>query len=169
MALLRSVLALAAALAGTMLWPAGWADAGFTPDFLLLAALGAGLFGAPEAAVAVGIAAGLLGGLATLTPFGLDAALLAGVALVAVRVREYVSASHAGIQALAAFLAAGILGTVRLLVLAASGAPPTFSDLVPLAASAVATAAAAPAVLLVVDALRVFRGPRKAEGRLQLV
>ena len=169
MSLLRSILALGAALAGILLWPERFSDPGLTPDFLLIMAVGAGLFGTAEAAVAAGIAAGLLGGLATLQPFCLDAALLAGVALVAGRVREYFSASHPAVQGLLAGGAAAALGLVRILLLTASGAPWTAGDLVPVAASAAATAAAAPVVLFVVDALRVFRGPRPPEGRLQLV
>ena len=58
---------------------------------------------------------------------------------------------------------------MRILLLSASGAPWTPGDLLPVAASVAATAAAAPVVLFVVDALRVFRGPRPPEGRLQLV
>ena len=145
------------------------ADLGLTPDFLLLMAVGAGLFGTAEAAVAAGIAAGLLGGLATLEPFGLDAALLAAVALLAGQVREYFHASHPTVQAVLSLAAALLAGLVRLLVLAVSGGPPVPGDLVPLAAAALATAVAAPVVLFVVDALRIFRGPRRPEGRLQLV
>jgi len=167
--LLRSVLALLAALAGTLLWPGPWADAGLVPDFLLLAAVGAGLFGSAEAAVAAGIAAGLLGGLCTVEPFGLGASMLAAVALLAGRVREYVSATHPAVQGLYAGLSAAALGTGRLLLLSASGSPAAASDLLPVAASAAATAAAAPVVLFVVDALRIFRGPRPPEGRTQLV
>jgi len=167
--LLRSILALAAALVGTLLWPERFADAGFAPDFLLLMAVGAGLFGSSEAAVAAAIAAGLLGGLATLEPFGLEAALLVGVALLAGRVREYFSASHPTVQALLAGGAAAALGGVRLLLLAASSGFPVAGDLLPVLAGAAATAGAAPVVLFVVDALRVFRGPRPPEGRLQLV
>ncbi len=169
MSLLRSVLTLLAALGGTLLWPERWADLGLAPDFLLLAAVGAGLFGSAEAAVAAGIAAGLLGGLGSLEPFGLGAAMLAAVALLAGRVREYVSASHPAVQGLLSGGAAAALGAVRILLLSASGSPAAAADLLPVAASAAATAAAAPVVLFVVEALRIFRGPRPPEGRLQLV
>jgi rod shape-determining protein MreD len=167
--LLRSLLALLLALAGTLLWPGPWADRGFVPDFLLLAALGAGLFATVEAAVAAGVAAGLLVGLASLEPFGLDAALLAAVALFAGRVRAYFAATHPAVQALLALGSCSLLSLLRILRMAAAGAPPAASDLLPLMAGAVATALAAPVVLFVIEALRIFRGPRPPEGRPQLV
>jgi cell shape-determining protein MreD len=167
--LLRSVLALVLALAGVLLWPGALADLGLVPDFLLLAALGAGLFGKPEAAVAAGIAAGLLGGAASLEPFGLEAALLGAAALLANRLRFYFQADHPAVQGVLAGSTALLIGGIRLALLVAAAGPAALGALPAVLAGAAATAVAAPVVLFVVEALRLFRGPRAPEGRPQLV
>jgi cell shape-determining protein MreD len=167
--LLRSVVALLAALAGVLLWPRALADLGLVPDFLLIAALGAGLFGKPDAAVAAGIAAGLLGGATSLEPFGLEAALLGGAALLANRVRFYFQADHPAVQGVLAGGAAILVGCLRIALLAASTGPAALRGLPGVVVGAAATAAAAPVALFFVDALRIFRGRRVPEGRPQLV
>jgi rod shape-determining protein MreD len=145
------------------------ADAGLVPDFLLLAVLGAGLFGTAEAAVAAGVGAGLLAGVASLEPFGLDAALLGATALLAGKLRYYFRAEHPAVQGVLAGSAALALGGIRLARLAAVAGPGALGSWPAVLAGALATAVAAPVVLFLLDALHVFRGPRPAGGRPQLV
>ncbi len=169
MTLLRAAAFLVLALAGTLLWPGSLAETGLVPDFLLLAVLGAGLFGTAEAAVAAGVAAGLLGGIASLEPFGLQAALLGGTAMLAGRLRFYFRAEHPAVQGILAGAAALALGGIRLGRLATVAGSPVLGSWPSILAGALATAVAAPVVLFLVDAMRVFRGPRTAGGRPRLV
>ena len=167
---LRALPVVLLALAGAFAWPRGPADLGFRPDFLLLAALGAGLFGPGDTGAWTGIAAGLLAGPGTLEPFGFDAALLGAAGMLATKVRYWFRADHAAVQGVMAGATALLLGLLRLARLEASGGSPDVLGTLPaVLAGAAATAAAAPLVLFVLDALRVFRGPRKPEGRPRLV
>lgn len=164
----RPPLALLGSLAALLLWPEGPGDRGLRPDFLLLFALGAGLFGREGAGLVAGAVAGLLAAPFSLEPFGLDAALLATAGLAAGRVRVYLAAGHPGVQGALAAVAALLAGLVRLLLLEASGAPVASLGLLPaLLAGVAATAAAAPVVLFLLDALHVFRVPEA--GRPLLV
>ena len=165
----KAVLALLLALAGTLRWPAGAAEAGFQPDFLLLFAVGAGLFGREAVGFGAGVVAGLLAAPLTLDPFGLDAAVLGVAGLAAAKAGIYLTAEHPGVQgALAGLLALGT-GVLRLVLLEVSGAnPASFSLLPAVLAAAAATAAAAPVLLFLLDAFSVFRS-RRYEGELSLV
>ena len=169
MTLLRALLVLFLAAAGSLLWPAGPGDVGLRPDLLLLAALSAGLHGAKGAGVAAGVVAGLLGGLFTLEPYGLDAALLGACGLVGSKVRIYVRAGHPGVQAALAGTLALLVGACLLARLGAGSGEIDLPAMLPaLVAGAAATAAAAPILLFVLDAVAAFRGPRPPEGRPSL-
>ena len=165
----RAGVALLLAMAGTLRWPAGLSDTGFRPDFLLLFAVGAGLFGRETAGFAAGVVAGLLAAPLSLDPFGLDAALLGLSGLAAAKVGIYLTAEHPGVQGALAGLLCLAAGLLRLLLLEVSGGNPASLSLLPaVLAGAAATAAAAPVVLFLHDACSVFR-TRRAEGRLSLV
>lgn len=169
MSLAKAATALLAAIAGTLLWPEGWTDRGFRPDFPLLLAVGAGLFGGARAGCLAGMAAGLLAAPLTLDPFGLDAALLGIAGVGAARAAVYLSGGHPGVQSAVAALAALAAGLLRLAILVATGSGfGALGTLPAVLAGVAATAAAAPVALFLLDVLGVFR-ERREEGRLTLV
>ncbi len=164
----KAAAALLGSLAASLAWPGGLAERGLRPDFLLLFSLGAGLLGGARAGFAGGVLAGILAAPLTLEPFGLDAALLGACGLLSGELRHFFSAVHPGVQGTLAGLL--FLGTslLRLLLLEVSGAPVASLGLLPaVLAGTAATAAAAPVVLLLLDALSVFRTPER--GRPVLV
>ena len=161
------LLALLAALAGTLLWPAGAAERGLVPDFLLLLVLAAGLQGRGHTGVLTGIAAGLLAAPLTLEPFGLDAAVLGLAGLAAARVRGWLRGDHPGVQSALAAAAVLLPGILRLLRMAVGpGEARVGSLLLPLLLAAVATAAAAPVVIPAVGLLGLFREPARRRPAL---
>jgi cell shape-determining protein MreD len=167
---LRVAVLVALALAAAGRGPSAAVERGLLPDPFLLLALGAGLFGSAGTAVGAGVAAGLAGGLLSVEPWGLDGALLGAVALAAHRIRPFFRADHPGVQGVLAFLAVLLLGGVRLALLALPGTVAAAAGSLPaVLASALATAAAAPVLLFVLDGIGAFRGPRAPEGRLSLV
>ena len=169
MRVLKPVLLLLFSLAGLLCWPAGPTDIGLRPDFLLLYAVGAGLFGGEEAGLAAGVAAGLLAAPLSLEPFGLDAAILGASGLAAAKAGIYLRGEHPGVQGAVSGLLALAAGSLRLLLMEISGAGVGSLGLMPaVLAGAAATAAAAPVALFLMDAGSVFR-PRRPEGRLSLV
>jgi cell shape-determining protein MreD len=167
---LRVAILVALALVATGRGPEAAAERGLLPDLFLLLALGAGLFGSAATAVGTGVAAGLAGGLLSVEPWGLDAALLGAVALGAHRIRPYFRADHPAVQGVLAFLAVVLLGGIRLALLALPGTVAAAAASLPaVLASALATAAAAPVLLFVLDGVGAFRGPRAPGGRPSLV
>lgn len=164
----KPILALAAALAASLAWPAGLGERGLRPDFLMIFALGAGLFGREPAGRVAGVAAGLLAAPLTLEPFGLDAALLGAAGLAAGKVRVFFTAGHPGVQGVLAGVFFLLASLARLLLLELSGAAAGSLGMLPaVLAGTVATATAAPVGLFLLDALSVFRAPER--GRPVLV
>ena len=169
MRFLKPALCLLLALAALLAWPAAATDLGVRPDFLLLYAVGAGLFGREGAGLAAGVAAGLLAAPLSLDPFGLDAALLGASGIVAAKAGVYLRGEHPGVQGALAGLLALAAGVLRLLLLEVSGTHAASLSLLPaILAGAAATAAAAPVALFLLDAGSVFRA-RRDGGRLSLV
>ncbi len=165
----KAAAALLAALAGTLLWPAGWADRGLRPDFLLVFAVGAGLLGGARAGCVAGVAAGLLAAPLTLDPFGLDAALLGLSGIAAAKAGSCLRAGHPAVTSGLAAACALLCGLLRLCLIAISGDGGfSLGMLACVFLGAAATAAAAPFVIFLLDALDLFR-ERKPEGRLTLV
>jgi len=156
---------LALALAGSLLWPARWEERGLRPDFLLLAVLAAGLHGTALEGAAAGVAAGLLVAPLTAEPFGMDAALFGACGYAAGRARVYFRSDHPGVQGGLAAAAVLAVGTARLLRLEAGGADPASLALLRwLAASALATALAAPPAILLLRAARLLQARRPGAG-----
>jgi rod shape-determining protein MreD len=166
----RAGAAVLLALLAALLWPEGWTDAGWRPEFLLLATLAAGLLGKGDEGAWTGIAAGLAVAPLTLEPFGWDAALLGALGLAVSRTRPSLRADRAGVRATVAGTAALLLGLLRVLRLGAAGAGgPVAPLLATVLAGAAATAVAAPTVLFLLDAAGLFRSRRPGAGRASLV
>jgi len=167
---LRVALLVAAALAATLAWPAGLSDLGLRPDWLLLAAVAAGVLGQGAAGAWTGIAGGLAAAPLTLEPFGFDAALLGAAGAAAARLASIVRADRAAAQAALAGSLALAASLVRCLRLEAAAEGASFAGMLPaVLAGAAATAAAAPAVLFVLDGLRLFRTRPDEPWRRSLV
>jgi rod shape-determining protein MreD len=167
---LRVALLVAAALAATISWPAGLSDAGFRPDWLLLAALAAGVLGDGAAGAWTGIAGGLAAAPLTLEPFGFDAAVLGAVGGAAGYLGAFVRADRPLAQAILAFSLALLAALARCVRLEAAAEGASFSGMLPAAlAGALATAVAAPAVLFVLDGVRLFRQAKDEPWRRSLV
>jgi cell shape-determining protein MreD len=168
--LVRGVLLVAAALAATIAWPARLSDLGLRPDWLLLVALAAGVLGDGAAGAWTGIAGGLAAAPLTLEPFGFDAALLGMAGGAAGRLGALVRADRAIPQMILAGSLALLVAVARCVRLEAAAEGASFAGMLPAAfAGALGTAAAAPAVLFVLDGSRLFRKPRDEPWRRSLV
>ena len=138
------------------------------PDFVLLVVLGSGLLGKGHDGFHAGLLGGFLVAPLTADPFGLDAALLGACGLLAGGLRNYVRAENGAVRTTTAALfsfafAVLALGRIEL----AAPTTRTLPLLIPAILAAAATGLAAPAVLAVMEALRI--PCRRAEGRPVLV
>ncbi|MCU0726815.1 MAG: rod shape-determining protein MreD [Planctomycetes bacterium] len=149
-------------------WPEQLAARGFTPVWLLLPGLCAGLASTPGRAALTGFCFGLLADLCSLEPLGVHAVAFGVAALLLSRIRGYFFCDHPATQAVLGFVLSLLVLVALLSRLAA--AEPSFraASRLPVAlAAAVATAALLPLLAAGDRRLGLFTDSRRGGADVQ--